>query len=269
MIVPCRHLALILVLVLAGSGQAFPEASARPDFYNAPTVDLLPPEDPLALPYRFHIVQDNEGRRENRVRFKRAYFPYLVSPPATFGLIGINNNWIAGDSLSAIIFHRDISSGQIVSHDNRPALQIDSYWPANFDSDPMDELAVTYVHNDSVWLTIVDPLQQGVDSQVIMIGQDRDGNKYWDGIAYIVGTRDLTADGIPEVFVATDVGYDLYDRMIMAVDVERDSILWQFRYTGAPDRNVQFAETKPSRFGLAGIRRLLKRQSCRTVRRHG
>lgn len=232
--------ALALFLVFFGLSE--PATSATPNLFGAPTIKLTPPEDPLGLPYRFHIAHDIPGRSGDRVRFSRAYVPYLIEPPSVHGLVNICNDWIDGDNQTALIFHGDISMGKILSHDNRPARQIDAYRVGNFDSDPMEELAVTYVKNDSVWLTIVDPTQQAVDSQVIMIGVDRDGNGFWDGIAYIVGLRDVTGDGVPEVFVATDVGYDLYDRVLLAIDIRTDSILWQFQYAGSPDRELQFVE---------------------------
>jgi len=188
--------------------------------------------DPLSLPWRFVI--------QSRVTDMSADGSPItgrivhVTDCGSSNLAGyhIQNNWVSEDTITAIVFYSDFDERQAISHFNVKTNGISSDYHLDLNGDGVCEVAVVYSHLDSLWLEVFDPHRGRLTRQLLVVGEDRDRNGRWDGGGLVLGHCDIDRNGVIELLVRVDTGYDLYPRQLMCIDVFGQETLWAFPHAG-------------------------------------
>jgi len=183
-------------------------------------------DDPQILKYRF-VSLKTAG-----MDFHVYWVPMDIHQDGRMGLGAIGNNWDPVDTLSYVVFYEDLYGRMTIRHYNLKARGIDAYSPYNFNNSGPDELAVTYRHNDTVWLEILSMYGEMSYRKMIEVAHDLNGNGFWDGYAYFCGVYDFDGDGYVEILAGIDTGYDLYPRKLLCLDWKNDTILWEYNLAG-------------------------------------
>ncbi len=191
-----------------------------------------PVNDPLTLPYKFNIRKRKVATTGDGRLILQQFVPIGGKGDGTIGMYVIGHNWRPADPLTAVLFYGDTDEKKTLSHINVPTSHIDDHWPHDFDGDGVVELAITYVTRDSAWLEILDINREREGRHLLAVGEDQDGNGYWDGNVHICAVHDLDADGHDEILVRIDSGYDLYPRQLLCVDWRYGRINWSFDVAG-------------------------------------
>lgn len=204
----------IIVLIISSCSRPVDENN----FIHIDTED-----DPSVLPYRF--VQ---------VDFMHTFsYSIKLSNEALSSIYYIQNRNHTKLANSSIIFSLDKSRGANILHQsNVNTDRIISHVPFDFDNDGIEELAITYLTQDSLWLEILDAYDKSLIKKLLVVGIDKNKDGRWDGLGYIYCITDLNCDGLPDVIVTCNTGYDLYPRRLITVDWYNNSILWQFDVAG-------------------------------------
>jgi signal transduction histidine kinase len=183
-------------------------------------------DEPLNLPYKFVT-------KEMTTSYTRdTWIPVRVTADGQIGLCIIGANWLPPDTVTAVVFCEEVLRRKAIRHVNLPTLKINSFYPFDFDNDGLDEVALSYVRRDSVWLEILHVNDRFAYKQFLAAGIDRDGNGYWDGYGFFCGTYDFNGDGFVELLVGVDTGYDLYPRRLYCIDWRNQKTLWEYSYAG-------------------------------------
>ncbi|MBD3382033.1 MAG: GHKL domain-containing protein [candidate division Zixibacteria bacterium] len=215
----CSYLILTILMLVAIT--EYP-AQAREEI-----IELSSSIDPAILPYKLVNVFTGENQ---------AFFVSIGQPNQEY--IGVvQQNW--RPNLSAIVFY----SVDSISVEARKQFNFDTeeikYWHAHdWDRDGIQEVAVTYVKNDTAFVEIVDALESFRYRRAFGVCEDLNGDGFWGGTIVICHTHyDLNGDGYSELMLLLGSGYDLYPRRLYCLDWMTDSILWHFDYAGnAPNR---------------------------------
>ncbi|MCK4656863.1 MAG: hypothetical protein KAT85_07505, partial [candidate division Zixibacteria bacterium] len=201
---------------------------------------LGPIEDPSTLPFRFHIDREMPVFASDGSPTTGRFVVTTSCSTDKLRQYVVINNWRPADTSSAIVFYADLDLAEALRHVNVRTRDILSDHFGDFDGDGHCEVAVTYSHNDSLWLDFISYRTGLLSHLLLLAGVDRDGNGYWDGRAFILASEDFNGDGRDELLLSTDVGYDLYPRELICVDITHQDILWRFAHSGiVADRNFQ------------------------------
>jgi|GEM_PF-1469862 len=206
-------------------------------YYQVASVD-----DPLMLPYKFTIWKKKVALGSSRDLILQQYVPVDIYGSGITGMYLICDNWRPADSLTAILFYADIEEKNTLSQINVNTTHIASHFPYDFNGDNVIEVAVTYTTRDTLWLDIIDPHQRRIYRRPLVVGQDRDGNGFWDGSGTFCGVYDFNDDGYVELLVNCDVGYDLYPRKLMCVDWFNNQIVWEYEIAGIINSEHTYVE---------------------------
>jgi len=187
----------------------------------------------MGLPYRFSVEYDLRREKVSAIAVPNLWIPMRLQDTTELGVAHVQNNWLSGDTACAVVFHSDVSMGSPIEQHNVDCWMIHMAHGANFDDDAADELALVYTHHDTIWLEVVDPVKELLHRMPIASGPDIDSSGSWDAIGFLRRHFDINRDGHVDLFVPTEVGYDLYGRALYAVDWVHDTILWQFDFAGS------------------------------------
>lgn len=185
---------------------------------------LIDTEDnPSVLPYQF-------------VRITQAHsltYPIRLSGDTRSSIYNVQNRLHTNLHHSAVIFALDKSRGaNILKQANINTDKIISHIPYDFDKDSIEELAITYVTQDSLWLEILDAFEKPIIKKLLVAGIDHNKDGRWDGRGYIYCITDLNCDGYSDIIVTCNTGFDLYPRRLICLDWFNNTILWQFDVPG-------------------------------------
>jgi len=214
--------------------------SARMDHEGYYRVE--PIDDATILPYKFTISKKKIGLGNARNLILQQYVPVNIYDNGATGMYLIDNNWRPADSLTAILFYADTEEKKVLSQININTTHVTSHFPYDFDCDNVTEVAVMYTIRDTLWLDIIDPHQRRISRQSLVVGQDRDGNGFWDGSGAFCGMYDFNGDGYVELLVNCDVDYDLYPRKLMCVDWFNNEIVWEYGLAGIVNYTQTYVE---------------------------
>lgn len=212
---------------------------------------VKPVDDPLRLPYRINLYASRPFPTDEGTPGTGRLLPVQLDSNGTLGCIIIGNNWRPRALSTGIVMYQDIEYSHALTHLNIRTARIFSERVRDFDHDGHPELAVTYTTDDSLWLEILDfDSEYRLDYRRLLVaGEDRDDDDddYWDGAGIICALYDFNGDGYVEFIVSTDVGYDLYPRLVLCLDWQRDSVLWQTPMSGiVGDSNVWIGPLMPN-----------------------
>jgi signal transduction histidine kinase len=226
-------------------GLALVSCSSRTDndgYIVVPQID-----DPLKLPYRFVISTTAPFTTEGGGRGDGYMIPIQLGTDRGTGCYIVGNGWRPKTPLTGVVFYSDIKMTEALAHINIRAPRVDDTRAADLDRDGVDEAIVTYVINDSLFLETVDFADKDklAYRKLLVVGEDLDSNGYWDGKGLICAIEDVNDDGYSELIISTDVGYDLYPRLVNCVDWHNDSILWRFESSGIVGRENTYVVDFP------------------------
>jgi signal transduction histidine kinase len=231
----CLALLLIILVISALALNAFAgeKSSSVPD-----TEFISLDFDPETLPYR------------DVINFKKDDLIYPIYLDG-IGRYSIQNSWRAQEILSTILFRKYPwqSENNLGQHNLQDVDLIHNGFPINYDNDSMQELAILYPHNDSLFVEIIDPPNILLYKRYIIHGPDSNHNGVWDHQAYFITDRDFNNDGNDELLLCCNTGYDQYPRCLLCLDLKNDSLLWQFN---VPNNISHFASYIVERIGKSG-----------------
>jgi len=220
---------------------------------------IEPVDDPSMLPYRFIVKRKRTSIGSSGSPMLKQYVPVDLYGDGTTGMYSIGNNWRRADSLTAVLFYADTEEKNILSQLNIKTTRIASHFPYDFDGDNVIEVAVAYTTRDTLWLEIIDPHQRNICRFPLKVGQDRDGNGFWDGAGAFCGVCDFNNDGYVELLVNCKASFDLYPRKLMCVDWFNKEIRWEYNISGVVIRWHTFIEPSGptgERFIIFGVKSL-------------
>ncbi|MFH2056387.1 MAG: ATP-binding protein [bacterium] len=201
--------------------------------------EIKPVDDPLRLPYRFNVYASQTFITENGGSGTGDLVPVVLDSSGAPGCYLIGHNWWPDAGLTSLLLYRRVEFANAVTHLNIRTPFISSHRACDFDHDGNPEVAIAYATNDTLWLDIKDftgtPKTQY--HRMLLTGSDRNDDGYWDGRGFVCATHDFTGDGYDEIIASSDVGYDLYPRLIFCLDWQRDTILWQTEISGIVGAN--------------------------------
>ncbi|UCD16699.1 MAG: HAMP domain-containing histidine kinase [Candidatus Zixiibacteriota bacterium] len=221
--------ALVIILMFL-----LPDCSGNRESGQVITVESV--DDPLLLRYRFQVEDKLVSPYPDCV------LPIDIYGDDRLGAVVFGDMWRPPDTLSCIIFYADMDRHQAIHHFNIKASHLNSPFILDCDRDGLQEVAVTYVVRDSLWLDIYHFDSGSIYRKFIATGEDRDDNGYWDGCGAVCLTHDFNGDGYDELLVNCDTGYDLYPRELYCIDWFNDSTRWKYSYAGIPNRDNMFVE---------------------------
>ncbi|HDS00744.1 MAG TPA: hypothetical protein ENO07_01880, partial [candidate division Zixibacteria bacterium] len=176
-------------------------------------------EEPSRLPYRFTGTGCTNSWK----------FPISLDSSGIPALYIVQNNWRKPSDLSSIIFKwEDKERDNIIAQFNARTVFIISHYSGDFDHDYVEELAITYLIGDTVWLEILEPFEEKQHRILLEVGEDFDSSGSWDGTVFAFNDFDMNADGFNEIFVSVSAGYDLSPRYLACVDWKKESIIWKY-----------------------------------------
>jgi signal transduction histidine kinase len=182
-------------------------------------VDLNIIEEPSRLPYRFMGAGCTNSW----------HYPINLDTGGTPGLCIVQNDWRDEAELSSIVFKwEDQARDNTIAQFNAHTDLIISHYPADLDSDGIEELAVTYLSGDTVWLEVLEAFEEETYRYLIEVGEDSDQSGSWDGTVFICNDFDINGDGFKEIFFNICAGYDESPRYLACFDWKADSMTWKF-----------------------------------------
>jgi len=198
-------------------------------------------DDPFALPYRFDILKKKTLAPGAVAPVSDRYYPLDIFNDGKIGLYVVGSNWLARDSISCVIFYSGVDQTGALSQINIKTTAITSHYPNDFDHDTIQEVAIAYTYNDTLWLEILDVQEKSIYRRALVAGVDRNRSGTWDGGGRICKAVDLTNDGYEELLIACDVDYDLYPRKLICIDWYQDRIIWEFEVAGSISNEFLYA----------------------------
>jgi|GEM_PF-1387731 len=187
---------------------------------------LQPVDDPLVLPYRFVPSSKLFAVKSNYL------IPMYFTGDGLANACLIENSWRLPDTETAVIFYKDVATTRSVEQYNIPTFGVFSYLVHDFNRDGADEIALTYLFRDSLWLELITSRGERLYKTFLVTGEDRDHNGYWDGNGILCTVHDFNGDGYEEIIVGVDTGYDLYPRRLFCLDWRNDRRLWEYDVSG-------------------------------------
>jgi signal transduction histidine kinase len=176
-------------------------------------------EDFSRLPYRFSSAGCTNSWN----------FPINLDTSGIPGLFIVQNNWRDPGKLSSVIFKwEDRSRDNTIAQFNAPTIFIISHYPGDFNRDNIEELAITYLIGDTVWLEILKPFNAEQLRILVEVGEDLDGSGSWDGTVFAFNDFDINSDGFNEIFVCVSAGFDLFPRYLACVDWKNGAVVWKY-----------------------------------------
>jgi hypothetical protein len=214
---------LILSVFVAGCLACFEPVSSAVKYAEIKRVD-----EPAALPYRFHESWQSPQKDSPEI-----YIPLYSGTDSIPFTCVLQSDWLDHETLSSILFFSDISITNAVNQVNIKGVdRLVENLVSDFDGDNTDEIAVTFMLKDSLWLLLADRSEGIIYKRFLSTGEDRNRNGSWDARGYLKKAYDFNDDGNQEILVATITGYDLYPRVLHCVDFAADSILWEYEVGG-------------------------------------
>ena len=188
-------------------------------------------DDPAILAYRF--VQN--GRNAGLVN------PITLDSDNEDSEYSIRNLWRALDSMSYVIFdHKVGPSRDFQRQVTIKTTKIQSHVAFDFDNDNIDEVAIIYSVNDSLWLEILDAYDDHLYKKCLFVGVDQDNSGRWDGNCHITNVFDINGDGYAEIFLVSITGFDFSPRNIVCLDWFNNKKLWTYDVAGHIEKNGVF-----------------------------
>ncbi|MDH3891637.1 MAG: HAMP domain-containing histidine kinase [candidate division Zixibacteria bacterium] len=145
----------------------------------------------------------------------------------------VANHW-REDTLSFIVFWRDLLAGGAINQVNRRVWHLMVPMGGDFDGDGEYEVAFTYQLGDGVWVEMVEVGGETEYKHHLFTFVDSNSNGRWDGGCKISKTEDFNDDGVDEFLVTAFSGFDLLPRTYYCLDWRGDSVLWKYDITGLP-----------------------------------
>ncbi|NIS16981.1 MAG: hypothetical protein GWN96_12310 [candidate division Zixibacteria bacterium] len=194
--------------------------------YCQKKVDLS--SDPSLLPYDFKSHQAIALDRPDA-----EYAPMYMPDQGRLGAYEILDHW-HDDSLSFLIFWRDVLKGGAINQVNRNIWGFGFSYGDDIDSDGNFEVAIEYIHDKVSWIEVFEvggKVEYKGDLSEVLYLKDRDR---WDGAIIIQTVHDLNRDLSKEFIATVFTGYALYPRSVFCLDWKKDSILWNYIISGLP-----------------------------------
>lgn len=179
---------------------------------------------PEIFPYRFDQVNSSAGRA----------YPLCLDSTGQAAVYEVQQGNRGGHLSAIVIGYHPLDSDNRINQFNFVTPSIQSHLAADFDSDGVEEVAVSYMVGDTAMLEIVDALdiRGRICSIGVFVGPDKDGNGRWDGSCRIVGVGDVDSDGSQEILLAVGAGFDRVPRSLICWDWSLDSIIWEYGIAG-------------------------------------
>ncbi len=203
-----RLLLTLSILLLTLSCAAQDNQSQIVESYN----------DNAAYPYKFKAI--DESPATNRV-----IIPADMNNDGKMESFAIQNSY--RKNICAFYFYPDYVNGRSLLHFLIDANKISDYQLFDLDHDNIMEVGLTYTYQDTLWFDVIHFHNGRTLHQPIVVGEDSNGNGYWDGVGDIDGFYDYNDDGYDEVLINCLTGYDIYPRKIICYDVHNKKILWE------------------------------------------
>ncbi|MBD3402884.1 GHKL domain-containing protein [candidate division GN15 bacterium] len=201
-------------------------------------------EDPRSLPYRFEVLGLRVGGLITMWGVESDFVIMNIDGDSIPDFCHIQHNWTTSDTLTAAVFTTGGLTGRTLEHFNFTTPRLSSYRVFDYNRDGLDELLAAYAFHDSIWVEIIHPTGGSRYRRLIATGDDLDGSGAFDGQGIVCRPVDVTGDGIEELLVSTEVGYDLYPRVVQCIDWTRDTLLWRFEHAGSvSSESVRWLET--------------------------
>jgi signal transduction histidine kinase len=188
------------------------------------TVRLV--DDPEALPYRFKERTSRLTTPNGQVGFNWAFME--PERRESDGVFQVQHSWSPVRGLSGIIYASGLTSSTSLKQENVRATRLEDWLCYDADDDGEPEFAAVYVRDDTLWLWRVDPGDDTRSSTFIATGKDINGDGRWDGVGQVRLGEDFDGDGVAELFVTADCGYDLKPRALHLVNGATGEIEWRY-----------------------------------------
>lgn len=193
--------------------------------------------DPDLLPYRFTSTN----------LAKSIPMPIAITDTTGINTYEVQNNWRPGECLSAVVFTLFHTVGaNTLSHVNFPTDKLQSFAAHDLNGDGVDELAVSYIADDSAWLEVITPNGKNLARVFLGTGVDRNNKGFWDGNTGLGGFFDFNNDGYLDIMATVLAGYDLYPRQLMAIDWYNRKPIWIYEAPNNVANSGIRVVTKPS-----------------------
>jgi signal transduction histidine kinase len=185
--------------------------------------------DPALLPYQFktHSVLSILHAASGEIQ------PMPIKGQKHPGRLEFGDQY-RGDSLSFIIFSRDLLTGGPINQVNRKVWKFIGRLGGDPDGDGEFEVAVTYQQGDELVFELIEVGGETVYKRVMCKAEDHNRDGRWDGQLSIFDLHDLNGDGFGEYIMAVFSGFDLLPRAYICLDWHNDSTLWQYDVAGLP-----------------------------------
>jgi len=202
-----------------------------------------PVVDPELLGYQFRTHKNITLHSSNGI-----YSPMQYGTDTQFGAYEIANHW-RDDTLSFVVFWRDILSGGAISQFNRKIWTFMAHQAADLDGDGGLEIIVSFADIGGAWIEIIDVRNVISYKRMLLIPGDNNQNGRWDGGINSITAVDINGDNYSELIVSVFSGFDLYPRTLLCLDWKNDTLLWRQEFTGLPGiplviNNESFSNTK-------------------------
>lgn len=216
-------LALVVVAIISGCGH---------ETDSNGYVVVRDSQDKENLPYQFDILSRHPVRAGDGKPTIGRVVPITTCGNGQLRLYWAVDHWRRPEPLSSVILYADYRFTDAISHLHIPTLGFSDNYEMDFDSDGICDIMVTYRTHDTLWLSGINEERGIFLTLPLATGQDINGSGHWDGRGYILGDYDLDGDGVPELLVAVDTGYDLYPRTLLCVDLVREEVRWRYDVAG-------------------------------------
>jgi signal transduction histidine kinase len=187
-----------------------------------------PVVDPELLGYQFRthkVITLNSSNGE--------YAPMRYATDTQLGAYELASHW-RDDTLSFVVFWRDILLGGAISQFNRKVWGIMAHHAADLDGDGGLEIVISYGDLSGAWVEIIDVRNVITYKRMLLIPEDLNQNGRWDGGVAGITAVELNGDGYSELIVSLFSGFDLYPRTLFCLDWKKDTLLWQQDFSGHP-----------------------------------
>lgn len=184
--------------------------------------------DAASLPYRF---EEKEHSNANM-------YPISIDDGKRAAAYIIENDWHHPDTISSILFKwMDLNQEQTIKQFNINTLSIHGHYAGDFDNDGIQELGITYIIHDTIWLEVLDVWQGPLAKMILAVGKDQNQSGSWDAWSHIFSSFDLNNDGFSELYINCCCGYDLFPRKIVCANWQKKKIEWEYKLPGfvSPD----------------------------------
>jgi|GEM_PF-2130071 len=214
-----------LVLMLAGASCQSTQGDSR-------IVKIESDLEPADFAWQFEAQREIDIFADGGKPTRGGLCIYTPDDSTTEQLCCVADSWRANEGFSALVFYTDLERRSAISHFNIKTPSFDYFTKWDYGNDNRTDLALTYVYQDSLWLHVLNSGERDLYRKLISTGSDRNGSGHWDGKGIILGGVDVNLDGSDEMFISCDVGYDLYPRKLVCLDIEADSVLWEYPFSG-------------------------------------